>query len=795
MLKKYILLTIFSFIFIGQIVAQSTYEVKAKVINKQGELPSGNVIALNPVDSSFINGDFFLDGELIIALNQNSVLLKITSIEFSDYYLSVEYAGEALIDLGEIVVNDQSTSLGTVLVTGKRPQYIRKGNGTLEVIVENTMLSASSNVFDVLSRTPELVVDDTGEFSVMGRGEPVYYLNGKRIVSEQLTLITPANIKSIQIIRNPPAKYDAEGAAVVEITTITKTADGYQIKLSQNLSYSNFGGFLSLSNVNLNLKKGRFLVNSFYSNQLGEERELLQTTRDRAPADGFLTTDLSNDYYREFDNFSNYGLGLQYDINANSYFSAEYSGKYEQLGGDRLSMNEIADIEELSFFETSIGLDQNDINHTASVNYNTSLDTLGSSFFIGGQYSHFDISTNNPIEEEETNDMNQSIRFIQNNQGLDINILSGQIDYLKYLNKSLYIEAGAKYSTLVNDFNAEFLVSNDNMNFSIDENFSNTFNYDEEVAAAYISLSNQHSDKVSYSIGLRAENTDYSLTDSRLENPVEDNFLQFFPNASFSYTPNDEKSFSLSYVSRIGRAPYSWLNPVLIYQDPFTGVQGNPLLVPQISHVVELNSRLFSLNFLVGYNYTRRPLDQSALRGNDEKSYVLTRLNHDRKDEFYFSMSKTLEFGNLTSQNTFYLTSTYLKNEQIDYVEVGTRPNIYYYSNNSMKLSNSWKAELLFWYVGVRKDGLFDANEMFNVTLALEKTMLDGDLSCRLIANDIFHGIIASGDYFVNQTDIYYNRRWSTDYVRLALNYNFGRLTKANYKNKNVGSSETGRVD
>ena len=100
----------------------------------------------------------------------------------------------------------------------------------------------------------------------------------------------------------------------------------------------------------------------------------------------------------------------------------------------------------------------------------------------------------------------------------------------------------------------------------------------------------------------------------------------------------------------------------------------------------------------------------------------------------------------------------------------------------------------MFWGRGDNHDGLHLRKGMYNVTLTLEKSFFDKALKCRFIANDIFHSVIASGDYFVGQTDVYYNRRWSTDYFRLALSYNFGQLKKVNYKNKAIGKTENDRV-
>jgi len=776
--------------------SQNDYQIRAKVVDSAGYAPSGNVLALQPQDSSLIKGTFFYDGDLNIKVNVEKVLLKLTSIEFQDYYILVDNPGQAILDLGELVVTIGTNVLDEVVLSSSKPIYNRKQNGTLEVIVENTLLSSSSNIVDVLSRTPELTLTESGDLSVLGRGEAAYYVNDRRITNEQLTLIAPSNIKSIEIIRNPPARYDAQGAAVINIKTIRDMDNGYQLALGQNASYSEFGGALYQTHFNFNLKKNKLQWNASYALQLGKERERLLTSRDRAPENVFLNTDISNDDFRDFNNYSNYNLGLQYDINDDSYISLDYSGQYHQLGGARESTNTIVDGMGTSFYDTSTEFDEEDGNNSISINYFKELDSLGSSLFGGGHYSKFDITTINPIEETETMDETEATRLIRNNQFLDIEILSGQLDFKNYLNASTSIESGIKYSILENDFIADFRVSEDGINFARDDDFSNTFNYQEKVAAGYVSIESKISKKVDLALGVRAEHTDYMLDDSRLDAVIRDDYLQFFPNASVSVSPKEGVNYSFSYISRLRRALYSWLNPVLVYQDPFTGVQGNPQLVPELTHSLEINAQYPNLNFLFGYKYVFDPFGQAALRGDSDNSYILTRINYKSSEEFYVSLDKSYTITNWwTSKNTVYLSYTNLQDDVFGFRRVTPRPQVYYYTNNSFVLPKAFKAELLFWYVGVYKEGLHKRNSMFNLTISLEKKFLNDKLTCRLIANDIFDGIIASGDYFVDETDVYYNRRWSYNYFRLSLGYTFGKLQNSKYRNKNIGKSEIDRVE
>ncbi len=777
-------------------LSQINYTVKGKALTSNGDLSTGNVIVLNPADSTFIKGTSFFEEAFILEnINQAEVLIKLTSLQFQDTIIRVEYNGGTEIDLGEIGIKNPGVDLDVLIVTGRKPVYIQRPDGTVEILIENTMLSASNSVNEILSKSPEMMVDESGGLSVFGKGNAILYLNGKRITNSQLSLISPSNVKKIEIIRNPSSKYDAEGGAVINITTITQIDDGYQGSFKQNISYSDFGGTNTFSSLNLNYKKGKFSSNGYYSLQLGKEKELLFTTRNRDADNVFLSSNLTTEWEYEYDNYSYYGLGLQYDLNKKSYLSLEYSGFIEKQGGNTQSGNDILDSEGASFYESDIDKDEKGTNNSLSMNYKKSLDTLGSSLFVGGQYSKFITNTNDFIIEENMEENVYSSRLLKNLLDLDIDIYSGQIDYTKGFKNSDVLEFGAKYSYVENDFGFDFLFSEDGVNFISDNELSNFFNYKESVGAAYFNFQSSINDKLNYTLGVRSEYTKYDLKLSRAEDQkIKDDYFNFFPNLSISKVLSNNRTINFSYTSRISRAPYQRLNPILIYQDPYTSAQGNPELQPQKTHSFEINTKIKKTSFKIGYNYIIDPFGQTAIRGTDPKSYILKRINYSDQNMFFASASRTFSNKWWRSRNTFSLKYTNITEENLGFERIRPRPLPYFYSNNRFDITKSFKAELLFWYQGDNYEGLHHRQDMYNVSITLEKSFFDRALKCRFIANDIFHSFIASGNYNVGQTEVYYNRRWSTNYFRLSLSYNFGKLKKVSYKNRAIGTTENNRA-
>lgn len=784
------------FLVAGTLSAQTNYTVVGTVSTSDGYQPSGNVIALLATDSSLIKGTFFLEGTFRLeALRDKPVIIQLTSLEFEDAFLSFPLTNDTLVDLGHIVLERGSVRLDEIVVAARKPVYIQQADGNTAVLVENSTLAASNSVSEILSKSPDVLVDEDGMVTVFGKGTALIYLNGKRIDQSQLKLVTPNSIKKLVIIRNPSAKYDAEGAAVIDIQTIKNTADGYQVRLKQNVSNSAFAGMDRYSEYNLALNKGRFSSKLNYSLLQGKDRHILHTTRNRDAEDVFIKTDLLTEWQYDYENYSNYGSGFQYDYGAGSYLSLEYSGNYEQLGGNQLSTNTIEDRTSVSDFESDIQRDEKEVNHSFSLNSQHQLDTLGSHFFLGAQYSNFNFDADNPIDESSVESSLTSSRKLKSVTAFDLDIYSAQFDFSKvYLNKSS-LELGVKYSVIGNGSDFGFFEADAEDDFIKDPDLSNQFDYQETVTAGYLNYKGQLKPTLQYSIGVRSEYTSYKLKLSQLEGlDINDQYLNVFPQFSLTKLLSDNQSINLSYTSRIRRVPYQNLNPVLIYQDPYTSIQGNPESIPEKTQAIELNANLQSTNFKFGYSYTTDPFGGGAIRGDDERSYILIRLNFNETHRFFTSVSRTFETSWLSSTNTASLRYTKIIDRVHDFDEVGSRPNLYLYSNNRIPVKDWFNLEMTYYYLGNNDEGIYKRKSSWNMALALDKSFFKKTLKCQLSANDLFHSVRAAGDYSIGETDIYFGRRWNTNYWRLSVSYSFGKLKEHQYKNKAIGSEENSRA-
>jgi hypothetical protein len=777
-----------------QAFSQNIKSISGRVLQKNNEPLVGNAIILSAQDSSLIKGVSFLDTTFVLNdINRAEVLLKITSLTTTDTLIKVIYRGQPDIDLGAIYVREKVTELAEVIVKAELPLVKYSANGSLEVNVANTVLSASSSVTEILSKTPN-VIETNGQLSVLGKGEAIIFLNGRQITNERLASIPVSQILKVEVISNPSAKYDAEGRAVIDIITKIKDEEGILGTASQQVTYSDFAGTNAQTFLDMSYVKSRLSLKGNYSLLAGDNREFLYSTRTRPAMDEFLKSELTTDWRSKNLN-SNYGLGAQYDINAKNSISILYSGFTSKLGGTFGNKNNLLDNTGNSFFESNIDKDEVRTNNSVIVNYDRKLDSKGSSLFIGTQYSHYNAKVDDFITENRIVNATDGIRYLENTVDQDIFVSSTQSDYVKVMRNNTKLEAGAKISVVRTEAATNFFVSENGGEFVFDNQLSNKFSYTETVPAAYLSFSGMVK-KVGFGIGARGEMTNYELNTSVGDGQLlTDQYFNLFPNLQLNTTISPTLKLRASYTSRIARPRYAALNPFVIYQDPFTTIEGNPNLIPDKVHAFEIGTNYKDYDFRVGYNYTIDPIDRAALRGSTPNSYVLKAINLDEGHSYFASMSRTINFKWWTSINTVSVSYDKLVDRKYDFDLVEPAPQLYLYSSNTFDIKNLFKIQLLAWYSGRRQYGIYDDFSRYLVMVGIEKNVLKNKLKLRLLANDIFQRTNAWGDYGVGRTNIYYDRTFNNQYLRFIATWNFGQLRQSKFKIKSTGQTEINRVN
>lgn len=742
--------------------------ISAKVTDATGRPLSGNYLLTDTAGKLITNSSF--NGKIdITGINNAPLRLKLSSLLFTDTAINILYAGKADVDLGTIMPKEATTSLGQVTITSSGPLMRYGNNGNVEVNVAGTILASSSSVNEILSRTPGVTINE-GVISLQGKGEAIIYLNGTLIPTERLASIPTSQITKIEVIANPSARYDAGGRAVINITSKVPSGSGLNGRVSQHLTTSKFAGTNANSFADLGYTKNKLSLSANIALLKGSGRELLYTVRNRPDPAEYLNSELTTDWNRDFNVYSTYGAGANYRFSSGSILSLSYSGNRDRLGGTVDSRNRITTLTTDGTYGSNIDRNELRKNNTMVADFSKNTDTLGSNYFVSGQYSGYRTGNEDRIKEFG----GIAPRYLLNTFSQRLNIAAIQADRTKYFTKELKLEVGARLSNVSNNSDTRFLVSTDRDGpYSTDETLSSLFDYHETIAAAYSSVS-AIAGKLGIILGVRGEWTSYKLSTTAGDGQdFSKDYLNIFPNLQLELPLKTGNKLRASYNARITRPRYQALNPFVTYQDPFTTIEGNPNLVPEKAHAFEISTNLNRTEIKIGYTYTIDPLGGAALRGSTPESYVLKSINRSYDHSFVAAVTRPFSIGDWwQSINTASITYGRSFDDQYDYATGKVTPQPYLYSSNTFSLRHGIKLQLLAWYLGDRYYGIRHDNSRSIVTAGIEKTI--GKLKLGFTANDIFNHTIAEGDYNVGKTQVYYNRRFDNSYFRLIATYRFG---------------------
>ena len=215
--------------------------ITGKVMDVKGEpLSFANVVLLNRQDSAFVKGAVSgEDGSFILDSPCNGGIIKVTSVGYKT--ICKDCVGE---NVGVITMEEDSEMLGEVVVKSTLPKTIPK-NGGMATTVAGSVLEKAGTMENLLDRIPNVSAQN-GNIKVFGRGEPIIYINGRQMMDRsELDRLSSDNIKSVEVISNPGARYEASTKAVIRITTKKIQGDGFGFDATTEGEYDekkNLGG-------------------------------------------------------------------------------------------------------------------------------------------------------------------------------------------------------------------------------------------------------------------------------------------------------------------------------------------------------------------------------------------------------------------------------------------------------------------------------------------------------------------------------------------------------------------------
>jgi hypothetical protein len=770
--------------------------IKGKVQDTQQNPILGNALLLSADEKQLLRGEFINAGLFELkADTAGKYTLKISALGYTERSIPLHItAQQREYNLGEIELATATAELQEVSITAHKSLFEKTADGT-RFNIENTLLSKSVNALEILTKSPGISIA-SGKVNVFGRGEAMIVLNGREIALETFKSLPPGEIKSLEIITNPSAKYDAKGKALI-LVSMKKT---YQQGLLATLSEAVTLGFYPQNNANLNLslKQKDLSLSAFYANEWGSNWNNNQySTFIDAAAGQYRTFSEYEERARSKDAHT-YRLGLGYALSEKSDLSVQYDGLYNYF---KLDVRQDGDFYSPRNALTQIRM-RNDastrlINHSGNVNYHRRLDTLGSTFFMGVQYNRFENQLLDQIRESITTpEQVQSVSQRINDSNNLIHLFIAQADWSKALANGSKLEMGFKYSQISNEGRIRFLSKPlENPTYVESPQYANGTRYEESIPAAYVLWSGTKN-RWSYNLGLRAEHTIAEGFSKKLNrNIIDTTYLKFFPSAKLSRQFNDNWSSALTFARKINRPLYQDLDPFLWYLDSLTSIQGNPRLVPETLHQLEWAFSYKSYTLKMAYthsDHTIWAITKPGLGGSNSVVYIKDNIQQRQ----LYSLSLELPFGN-DHYNTFNILSYNLSRFSDSRPEYRVRPaspQFYLYTYHQFILPKLFNIDLSGEYYGANADGFARRKPYYYLTFGVSRSFLHKKLNTQLMFNDFLRTARFQGNRVIGTVTNDYNQRINTHYLRLTLTYQYGGVKDFKYKNKAINEKEFGRI-
>ncbi len=523
-------------------------------------------------------------------------------------------------DLGVIYMSSTSVTLEEVEVKGEASAFENR----IDKLVYNAdkdITTLGGDATDVLQRVPLLSVDVEGNVSLRGSSNIQVLINGKPStiftsgdLANALRTIPADQIKSVEVITTPSAKYDGEGTAgIINIITKKKSIDGFTGSVSLSA-----GTRTNRGSLNLNYAKGRFGLNFNGSGWYNIPRKSFTE---------FFREDVIEGESRILDqngegrsNFfgPRFSLGAFYDINA--YNSLNTSINFRGFGrnNDQTTIARyVAPVQDLNQYyerisETSAFRSGFDWTTDYRKTFQKPEQEFSVAFQVSGDYSN---SVNDFDQRDTFPDVNPvlDIRNRNSNDGINLEY-TGQVDYVHPFSDQFKLETGLKtiIRRIESDFESE-LFDFDRDEFVTLPNQTDVFFYNQDVYAAYASVNWKLGEKYGLVAGARYEFTDISGRFETDPTRFSNNYGNFLPSIILNRKLSQFSNIKIAYNQRIQRPSLRTVNPYVDLSDPRDIRFGNPLLDPELTHQTELSYNNFVkgwvFNGSVYYRHTKDEID------------------------------------------------------------------------------------------------------------------------------------------------------------------------------------------
>ncbi|MCB7481926.1 outer membrane beta-barrel protein [Christiangramia sediminis] len=764
-----------------------------------------NIILLSAEDSTSVYRGTISeeDGSFVIEnIEDSTYLLKVSFVGYKESLQKVNVKGNT--NIPPIILEETSDALDEVVVNARKPKVTRKID-RLVFEVENTILS-TGNTFEVLKRTPGVILSQ-GNLLVKNRPATVYINDRKVYLSSQelqqlLEGFSAENIKSVEVITNPPAQYDAEGGAILNIKTSKNISIGYK----GSVNASNTIAIVPKYNIGTSHYYKTDWLN-IYASYNYNQRDLVKKDEgfiEYYTPNGEADSRWLTDFERNTSMYS-HSLNTILDFTLSEASTLSLSANIQITPDSDSDINGLTNIYDSnnsldSLFTTDSRLHSNTDNILLAATYNTSLGENGSLSAIGN-YINYD---NSQFQQIMTNYFEEDESFIRDNSFTteamqNSEIYTGQVDISTPLGSTSF-ETGLKYSGLKTESGQDYFDTNTGTRQFSGE-LSDVLDYEEDIYAAYASMSKEW-EKWSMKLGLRGEYTDVQGISESQGLVNSQNYFELFPTFYLNYNASEAHSFGFEYSRRITRPRFENLNTYRYFLNENNFQDGNPDLMPAISNMLKLSySYKNKLYFDLYWDKANNAIATIPFQDNENRNLRSSSLNMDFSQQYSFDISYYDYLNDWWSVSAytsfFYMQNDFPALESNGQIVTNDTFGAYIYAGNFFTLSKdgTFSGELTTTYIPDYIVGSYDFEEpQFGLNFGFRKTFFDSRLVTTVNVEDIFNTMnMPLRSQYLNQNNSFFAMPESR-MIRFGITYKFGNFKLGDNK-RAITAEESARLE
>jgi outer membrane receptor protein involved in Fe transport len=499
---------------------------------------------------------------------------------------------DTTINLKPIILLDSEDELDEITVAAKKPLY-EKQIDRLVVNVQESITAAGSTVLEVLSRSPGVMVNQHNyTMTLNGKGGVMINNTLTRLsidaALQMLDGMSAANIEKIELIANPPAKYDAEGTRGIIHIVMAEHPD-FGTNGNFGLTAGRNQGKILGANVDFNKRTQKASFFASYSLSHDQNRQkLINSMRVFQP-------DFTSSFHSVADrpfrlNVQNLRAGLGYKLGEKSEIGTLLT-LYERL------WDTDSNVEGRNIYtsDSSINLNINSVRFDRWRSFTSNIHFIhrpSSKHQLRMDFDWLWYQNRNPANYY--NEFNFLERGTTINSTIEIDKFTpikmkiGKIDHSVILSPRLELEAGLKYSAS-HFYNEVAVFETDNNSRKMVPNLSMKATMQENISAGYATTAWKINENTQINAGIRYEHTVTDLLSEFDNEKIYRNYGNLFPSLFVKRKLGEEMEVYFGYSKRITRPTYNDLAPFVLIVDPNTYFSGNPALLPAISEGVKVD--------------------------------------------------------------------------------------------------------------------------------------------------------------------------------------------------------------